>query len=287
MATKKAKQKRVTDLFMEGKILVLPEDEDGPVTLWVNKLNPFEKAEAENDGHVAKSKRLLTIGPNDDEMTVLRANIQERTVDELVGYILRAHGNEFYVKALDDIRADEAWRDDLELLRRSDELADDGMPISEAEAKKLAELNTRYMAELNRLTQQHAQEKDDELRALDRPELGDRYITAYKDQAAIQSYLEEHRVTEIFFSLRDCNAVMDENGRWQHKACDHRERFLDERGEARGLPEQLLLMARKALTDLNMSPREAGNSAAPTGSSASLEQQSAEAASTPSTPAGK
>ena len=57
--------RRITDLFEEGVVVPLGEDLDGPILLWVNKLNSFQVEEARRDGVARRGMRLAELGKPD------------------------------------------------------------------------------------------------------------------------------------------------------------------------------------------------------------------------------
>lgn len=286
----KSKFKRVTDLFNVGVELVLEEHGDeGPVLVWVNKLNSFEQEEARKDGAVGRAQVIMRLeDPDSEEMSVFDSAMVGRDKEAFVRALLGLKRNELYVKALDDIRAIPEWTEKMEVLERGDALlADRGRDADPGEVERLGKLNGEYVAKIQDIVDELEGIERQDLENFDLAELQEKYREEYRESAATQGFLTEFRTTEVFYALRDCHAsTKGENGRWDHTSCDHRVRLLDARSDVRELPEALIGLVRQAIQDLNMTPRDAGNSAAPTSSSASSEQPSAAEASTPSTPTG-
>lgn len=278
--------KRVTDLFEQGREVVLSDDMDDPVLVWVNKINPFEMEECRKDGSVGRARALLRLDEADSAEAILFSEALEgRNVESLAGALAHTHQNEDYVQSLDDIKADPDWKDKLELLERGDEqLRDGGIAADDDERRRLADLNQEYMKHLGELVEERQKARRDELLAKGLEELQEEYKAAYREQTGTNGYLQEYRTTEMYYALRDCQATPNDNLGWDHSKCSHRERLCGSRAEIRELPAELIQAVREAITLLNMSPRDAGNSDAPASSSASSERASAQEESTPSTP---
>ena len=278
--------KRVTDLFEEGREVVLDDNPDDPVLVWVNKINPFEMDEARKDGSVGKARAALRLDdPESAESVLFDQAIEGRDQENLAQALAYVKQNEDYVAALDDIRADEEWKPKVELLERGDaQMADAGIPMDDDEQKRLADLNQAYMKHLAELVDKRQAKRVAELQTLSVDDLQEDYRKSYRDQAGSNGFLSEYRTTELYYALRDCVATPNENLGWDHAKCSHRERLCGSRAEVRELPGGLIEKVREAITLLNMSPRDAGNSDAPASSSASSERASAVVASTPSTP---
>lgn len=285
-----AKFQRVTALFEVGREVVLEEDgPEGPVLVWVSKLNPFEQEEARKDGSVGRARAQMVLSdPLSPEMAVFNQALEGRSKEDVIEALVFAKQNEDYVRALDDIKTLEDWQDKLAILERGDEqLADLDRPMDDEEREMLAKLNQEYVAKINELMTKHQQDRKDELEGLSEDEVREEYQNQYRETTASQGFLTEYKISEMYYSLRDCEATKGANGRWDHTRCgNHRERLCDTRGDIRLLPEGLIALVTQAIRELTMSPSDAGNSDAPASSSASSEQPSAEAAgSTPSTPA--
>lgn len=279
--------KRVTDLFEEGREVVLDDsDMDDPVLVWVNKINPFEQEECRKDGSVGRARAMLRLqDPESAEAILFNDALQGRNKENLAQALAYTHQNEDYVGALDDIKADEAWKDKLELLERGDEqLRDAGAALDDEEQSRLAALNQEYMAAINDLVEKRQEDRKAEYLAMTEDEVREAYMESYQAQAGSNGFLNEYRTTEMYYALRDCSATPDEKLGWDHSKCSHRVRLCDSRAEIRELPEGLITKVREAITLLNMNPRDAGNSDAPASSSASSERASVQEESTPSTP---
>lgn len=283
-----AKFHRVTDLFIEGKEVVLEESETEPVLVWVNKLNAFEQDEARRDGNVGRARGTLALDdPESPESQSFEGNLGVAEKDVLIRALIQLRTNEFYIAALDDIRTKDEWKDKVDLVERGLTLsADHPQGPTDEEREQFDKLLTKYDERVIELSETRAEQYRQDLLQEEIPELKKRYLSSYRESVGTQGFLTEYRVSELFFALRDCVAsTKDDNGRWDHKDCaGHRQRLLEARSDVKGMPDALLALVRDALTDISMTPRDAGNSDAPASSSASSERPSAAADSTLSTP---
>lgn len=278
--------RRVTDLFVRGTEVLTPDG--GAVLVWVNKPNAFERDEADKDGRTGRQRRLLplreTKDPKDrsEELQLAYAATESLTDDELVTGATSQERSQQYLLTLDDIRADEGWAEDMLLLERADALSADGSQMSEEESEAMIALNARYLAEIDKRFMERMTALEDEIRGLPRDQLVTKYVETWRQTVGLDAFEIERWKTQLFYALRECDAAKAGDG-WDHGKCRH-PRLLDSRAEVNNLPDGLIELVDPVLRGLLVPPRDAGNSDAPTSSSASLEQPSAEAESTPSTP---
>ena len=279
--------KRVTDLFIEGKVVALGNEEDGtPILVWVKKPNSFESEEARRDGLAARSGRVLELREEDDpERLNLAEQVKKWDTDELITMRLSQEADEMWMNAVNEIRSDKEWREKLDYMERMPQLlADEGVDEEDDRSKRLAEINRDYLDAVRKHVESEQEARRKELAERSREDLEDEFYEKWRDRASIDEYMREKRVTEIWYALRDCQATGSAESGYDHRTCNHGRRLLEERREVRDLPEDLLLRVIDALDELEMPIREAGNSAAPATSSASSEPASEAEASTPSTP---
>lgn len=281
--TRLAKLRRVQELFETGAIATVAAD-DEVVPFWIAKPNSFERDEAHKDGRAARARRVLRYDRDEDEQTVVEAQMLELDRETIVASLIAAKGSEFYVKASNEIRTREDWRERLEVLDRGDALLNDRQEVDEADRELLVQVNREFMDEHAKLVDRFEREAREELVGLDEDALHAEYRRNYREMVGVQAFLEERRRTELYFAIRMCDATHD-GEHWDHAKCNHRERFCEYRHNVDELPDPVLVACRTVFEALLMTPEDAGNSAAPLSSSASSERSSAEEESTPSSPA--
>ena len=275
----KDKFHRLTDLFARGQQLVLFEAE---MVVWVARLNAFERAEVNKDASAGRAKRLHLLRTDDEELMMLESAITDYSRDDIIASLVNAAGNENFVKAVDDIRADKEWREKLEVIERGRSLAQDQVTPDQEELNRLGELYGSYQEEVGRRQARFDNETRAELNELDDEALREKYRDTYKSMLASTAWIEEQQVSEIFYALRECEA--DPGNPTDHTKCDHSKRFLESRADVRQLPDEVYDNVRRIIQELSIPAREAGNSAAPQSSSASSERPAEAEESTPSIP---
>jgi len=278
--------KRITDLFVEGRVAELGLDDSGqPVLIWVNKLNSFEEEESRRDGQAARTEVLLEMQDEGHaDITNARTQLKDRPLAQLVDARVNQKYDEDFVQALNDLETDKEWAEKVEYLRRAEPMLNDAsVPQDDARRARFAEVNDAYLNRLNDDIRKLQDQRRTELSGIDREELVEAYLADFVERKAFERYMAEKRVTELFFAIRDCQAVRVDN-RWDHTRCDHRIRLLPNRAEVRTLPQGVIETVTNILDQMTATAREAGNSGAPANSSVSPEQPSAAEESTPSSP---
>ena len=276
--------RRVTDLFIEGTELVL--DERDPVLVWINKLNPFQTDEARKDGQAARTRLTLAMSnPLSEDSQLFDANASRLSDEVIAKGMAQTRYQEFLVEVSDELRVDEEWKDKANLLdRAAEQLAH--LPAGHAELKQLDDVSEDYFGEMTRRTDARRDSEYESLIALPRDELRARYRDQWIEQQGTQAFLAEFRITEIWYSLRECFAPGKlENGRWDHSKCDHRVKLVDDREQIRQLPDGLIVQARQAIEALQIDDRTAKGSAAAPSSSESSPRPNEQETSAPSGPA--
>jgi hypothetical protein len=268
-----AKLRRVQDLFTEGQIVVL-EKNGVSEPFWVAKPSSFERDEAVKDARAARSRRGLRFDNDPDEQAVVEAQLAQVSRADILDSLIGAKGNEHYVRALDEIRTNKDWAERIDVIDRAG--LEHDRDATDEDRETVRQVTTDYMVEVQRLQETYVGELRAELEQLPEEELQKKYRDTWRDMASFEAFLESRRVTEMYFALRLCEATRVDDT-WVHDGCDHRVRLLDERNEVYDLPDALIDAVRQALEQLQMTPRDAGNSAAPATSSASSEQPAEEA----------
>lgn len=289
----KSRLRRVTDLFVEGTTVNLGMDEDGnAVLVWVSKLNSFETEEARRDGVVERGRRISELAkPDNPEHLSVLTDIRDWEPDELAEHMLEFDADKHYLEVIDDLQSDEDWAELLERMRRLPELLDDeGAPEDDPRRATLAEEQMGYLDELRKRQGDKHEVAKEALLSIPRVDLETGYVKAWRERAAIVTFMKEQRVSQLYYSTRDCAAIqgdLDPAGGYiyDHDGCDHAKRMLTARAQVTTLPETLIEKLTDAYDSVAVGAREAGNSDAPRSSSAPLEPSSiSEDQSAPSIP---
>lgn len=283
--------RRVTDLFVEGIPLQMGMNDGQDVLVWVNKLNSFEAEEARRDARVRRGIRISELAKQDSpELAAVQTQVDSMTVEQLAEARVKQMQDEIYLEAINQVDTDPKMREALDQAQRGAALLDDEKaPADDPRRQALREVQTTYLEALRVAQDKIRADKVDELTENARMDNEKELLEAWRARESLDVFMEERRITEVYFALRDCRGKVTghaDDGTLQvdHTGCNHRERLLASRAEVRELPEGVLGRVIAALDGVTVSPREAGNSAAPENSSVSSEQPSMPEESTPSSP---
>lgn len=266
--------KRITDLFVEGKELNLGDDETGtPVLVWVNKLNSFEDEEARNDGMAARTERMLSLTDDHPDVKLVTGQMADLDQQKLAEVAARQSYDEDYLAAMDDIDADPEWAEKLLYLRRGPTLHNDAdLPEGDPRREKWEKTQAEYYTATQERAEKRQKDRRQEYEQLSRQELTEKYMENLKNRLAMEAFLEERRITELFFAARDCQGTRVGDNEFEHSQCDHRKRLMADRKDIRTLPSTVITRIVETLAEVTVDRRTAGNSDAPVTSSESSEQ---------------
>jgi hypothetical protein len=284
--------KQISDLFAEGAEAYLGDDNAGkPVVIWVNKLNSFEREEAQRDGIVRRAERLAQLGPDSPETQSIKIEMQFWDDERLRNELVEGESDEIYLEALNNLSIDASFRELEEYVRRAPALqADEDLAPDDPRLATLEEKVGEYSARLDKERRRIRDERLADLETHERPKLEERFLDAWRRERGFGDYSEAKRTTELYLALRACVATFEktlaDERIWDHSACDHSVKFLTDRKNIRRIPDRAMVKIVEVYNSLQTDPRDAGNSGAPASSSVSSGPSSTpEAPSTPSSPA--
>lgn len=273
---------RVTDLFVTGRELIL-QDGPEPVLLWINKLNSFQRGDAQRDGAAVQARRMAALDDDSDEIAAALTRLHSLEGHEVIAFLVNQHDDEDFLLAIDDVRADESWNDRLAIIDRATALEAEGSPPDEAEREAVLKVNQEYLAAVDEHRLRRVEDRKDAFADVPIEELRKQWLDAFRRRLGMSVFMQEYEKTQVFFATRDCEAKDRGNGTFDHTACTHA-RLLPSRAAVAEMPEELFDRIRNVLTDMTIPPATAGNSAAPRTSSAPSEPPSSAEDSPPSTP---
>lgn len=276
----RAKYKRTTDLYVQGRELEL---RDGNV-VFVQALNPLERQEALGDAVAARARIILALEEIDsDEMRKVRGAFFQDGRAASIDAMLSNQTGEMLARISSQVRDQPEWREKMKIVDRNAELKArdpedvERQALQKIESEWFAEVNERFDVERDSRRVQYEAMGDEELIA----ELKELWAKNRGDTAAEN----EMKVSELWFALRCCDGTKNEDGVWDHSACDnHQLRLYETKDEVARLPEPLMDEYLTAMSLLNLTVREAKNSARLQSSSGSSLQPDVAEESTPSTP---
>ena len=272
---------RLTQLFLEGKELVLPTPGGPPEILWIAKLNAFEEEQANQAGRVARARLINAIREiGTPEYDWLQAQKGDTSSLAMVESIVSSRESPLFLKAINDLRSDPEWREKIEILDHTDEEKLTGIEL---------EAHQRLKGEqAQALLDRHDERKKElrhELSELSRINLEEQYELAFLEEQGMAAFGLERARQHIYLSMRSCEASEPgDNGRWDHSACDHQRRYLASADEVALLPQSVREKVEDVYNEIALSPSTARFTDALVSSSESLEPSATEAVSAPSGP---
>lgn len=277
---------RIQHLFRRGDVVVLEAEnpETGEVEkipVYVAKLNAFEKDEAIKDGRSARARRIISFDRDEDEQLQITALLSSMTDADITEDLMRRKAGELLSKAEEQVRADPSWRERLEAIDRA-AIAEDGA-TAEPERNLLATLIDEYQQAIEKGHQVLLRQLKRDLDGTPREEREQDYRRLWRDMLGATAFYENRRQTEVWYALRECEVALDPDGEPDLKTLKVGDRICPTRANVNDLPDEIVTKVLRAL-DGEMTPKDAGNSDAPSASSGSSERQSVEADSVPSTP---
>lgn len=275
--SKAERKSRMQDLFVQGRVLRLGDEDDDIV--FVQKLNQFEQDEARRMSQAARTRVQMALRKEDgDEMVAVRGAVGDMDKPRMIEGIIASLYGRHIGKASAQVQADAEWQERLDVMDHS---VRDLLP--EDERKVLDEITSDYLAELNARREKLDDEERARLDALDEDALRAEYISIFIETRGQAVFMREMRYAEVLFGVRLCDAEQpDEDADWDHSACTH-EPFYDDIEEVRALPDILMNRYTETFDKINVAPSQGKDSRSPQASSGLSASPSEEEASTPST----
>jgi hypothetical protein len=279
---------RLTQLFAEGTELVLEvphvpgQPKPEPVVLWIAKLNAFQEEQANSAGRVARARLVNAIRRvGTPEWELVQSQKGDALNSAMVMAIVQSKESELFIKAMNAMRADEDWRERLEIMDQTEEEKLEGV---EKEAHVL--MRNEFNADL---LDRHKVLLDDykhDLEEMSREDLEEHFENAFLNEQGMAAFGIERARWHLYLCMRICQASppADDNARWDHSGCDHEQMFLANVEEADRLPQSVRDKVEQAYAVVAVPPSVARFTGALASSSASPEPSAPEAASTPSGP---
>lgn len=253
-----SKYKKITDLFVVGTEVVLGADDDGKaVVAWLQALNPFELDQVRSRAHGVRGRVVLALEEHgSDELSRYEAAVRERGDAGIVEQILDMRDSELTVNAVAEVNSDPEWQERLNIVEEAEQ--EGAAPLTAEEKQVVTDINRDYLAEIQKIHELEQERLRGRLEAADREDLVDEFKELWITQRGNERAMAEYVIAEIAFAARECDAVKDEDGKWDHAACGgHAKRIWDTIEEVRDLPAQVQQRMAVAMRSLNLSQQEA------------------------------
>lgn len=275
-----SKFRRLTDLFVHGKAVPLP-DKSG--YLWVQVINSYERDECVSDAQVARSRLILALKNKGEERTKVEARLAEIGREAMAEDLAKARASNKVSEFAAEMRDDPEWKERMEIMLKTD-FEQAASVESEEETILMAKINADILAEIDR-------READEIAFLERrfnrmtdDEFIEEWVDEWLDRRGTAVAGQEFQLTEVWYATRYCDAPYAGDDPIDHSRCDgHRERVFADKNEARAAPQSLIDLVRSALVDMAIEGRDPKDSDSPTSSSDSSPTPNEEEGSTPST----
>lgn len=259
-------KRRLTDLWVVGRLLDVDDGDGDPIQIWLQKLNQIELNDTTRRCDAQRARMLAVRGNQDsDEWQALenavvdyaRANGPEQVVEFLLiedrPKVQRNHESRIaneekwskdnYVMGLRD-----AWQDGLD--KRWLENNDDLEP-----ARVKAELD-KFLAEVNEAVENEMDALRDGYKSMHQEEIDAKMAERLLEMEANQEWMKELWKCQLFYSIREP---------------DNHARYFDKLDEVNALSIKAFEFLRDAYQNLEVDVLEGKDSGAPTPSSPSSE----------------
>ena len=259
--------RRITDLFEAGQELVLGQDDDGSdVVVWVQKLSTHQRTECQRDGLFASQVRRGVALESDSGP--VKASYRMMTAEELVDQAASRDAAKAHRLARDDVQADPEWQERIVLIDRAALMSEeDATPQEWAVITQASKDFTQAMSDA--LDARFAEIREP-FEGMEFDALVDAAFESYVQARQYESFNEAYSVTQVYYSLRECQARLID-GRFDHERCTHK-RMCPSREHAQDLPEEIVSLVLEAMAKMEMSEAEVGKSRGPSASSKPSDQ---------------
>lgn len=276
---KSTRFRRLTELFVLGKELLLP---DGTY-LWIQVINSYQRDECLHDAQVARARMTLALKGHGDERLKVEARFLEKGAEQMIDDLAQSQAAEKVSDFMDELRDEEEWKERMEVLLRTD-AEEAARPLTPAETDLLITINSDVLAELRKREEDEAEFLRRKYRGMSDEDMLETYVDLWLEKRGGEIANDEFRLAEMAYAVRVCEAgPADADGTLDHSNCDgHELQVFTSKAEAREAPDALKLLIQRAIADLNIGGRDPKDSGRPPSSSDSQPTPSAGAESKPS-----
>lgn len=274
----KQRYRRLTDLFVNGKAVPMPDGSH----LWVQVINAYERDEAVSDAQVARARIVLALKNEGRERIKIEGRLAEIGKELMAADLAQAKAEQKTPDFAEEMRADPEWKERMDICLRTDFDAS-AKPATDAEEVLMAKINAEVLAEFEKREKDETDFLVRKYERLSDDEFIDEWVEEWLDRRGSDLATAEFRLTELWYATRYCDAEQI-GDLLDHSRCEgHRIPVFESKNEARSAPEELQVLLREALDELNVGGKDPKDSDSPQSSSDSPPAPNAPEASTPST----
>lgn len=271
-------KRRLTDLWVVGREVVLDDGQGEPIKVWMQKNSPTEAAEI-NRRCDAQRARVLSArdDPDGDAWKAIETAVAEYALgkkEPIVDFLLIDEREKVRRTNEAKIAAEEEWSKDNYLQGLYDAWIEGGMEKrwlkepDDPEAFQVKEALDRYSTQVREAVEEEVELMRQAMLANSQQELEERMKFRLLDQEANQEWVKELYSCQLFYAVRD-----PEN---------KRERYFESRQEVDLLSQQCFSTLFEAYQNLEVDVMEGKDSPAPTPSSLLSEGRAEEGTATDS-----
>lgn len=253
-------KRKLSDLYVVGKELVLDDGKGEPITVWIQKLNPIEHERAMRRAGSARSRVLS--GKDSIETEIATDEAAEYGRDGWIEYLASdALGRRMGVIEA-ELAAEEEWSKDNYLQGLKDQWETDAQQVliddpEDPQALNVREQLKRFTDEVQKRIDGEREQYIKDFEAKPDEDLERRVVDRLISTRADLAWLTEFRRSEVWLSVRDPE--------------DHRKYLFEEREDVDALSQKTLIELMTTYQDLAVEPLEGKSSGATLDSSKSSE----------------
>jgi hypothetical protein len=278
MSVIKQRFRRLTDLFVNGKAVPMPDGSH----LWIQVINAFERDEAISDAQVARARIVLALKNDGRERLKVEARMEEIGKVVMAEDLARAKSEVKTGDFIEEMRVDPEWKERMDLVMRTD-FDTAARPATPEETLLMAKINSEVLTELDKRENDECAFLERKYARMSDEEFLDVWIDEWLERRGSDLATAEYRLTELWYATRYCDGDLLD-GVLDHTKCEgHRIAVFESKGEARSAPTGLQELLRAALDELNLAGRDPKDSGSPQNSSASSPAPNEPGESSPST----
>lgn len=250
-------KRRLEDLYVRGRQLVIDDGTGDPVEVWLQKLNPLEHEKSIRKAGAAKARVLMAMKDHDSEeyQEAFSDVLDFGSREALVDYLIAEEASRINETKETELSFQEEWHKEGYLQGLQDAWEDPERPLKDVYATNPADIEAnRVFLELKRFADQVTAEIDpllDELRAryqdASEEDLQAEALKRFMELRAGLAWLREYRRNEVFFATREPEdhrkyyfATRDQvdelSNEVYHQLSDGCQELMVESGEGKDLP---------------------------------------------------
>jgi hypothetical protein len=239
--------RKLSDLYVTGKELVLDDGNGEPVTVYIRKISPLDTEEAYRAANAAKANSLVKkTDPEDLMFQIITERSEKFTKDEILDQLadMELEKRRLVIEA--ELEAEDRWSKE-DYLQGLHDAWESG--LKEKHFTEPDEETQRVFAEMQEFTFELEKRLERELEAIKKDlggtsaqKLRDRFFDLQFERQAEIAWLTEFRKQELYYAVRDAE--------------DHNVKAFESPKEIDSVSQRLIKELRDAYTELSVDALE-------------------------------